>query len=141
MRPPDSTSRLHGIIDSTVLVLMWWGALYDIQYLWVIRLSAHVDGHSSPRSIGDLLSSIPNTSGLSSTMQLGSTSPQLDTPSITNTATLFETLSTNALAIIVKLIYGRLAENVYEHPSNYYEPKTDTVKRCEQVRLLGLLFC
>ncbi len=103
--------------------------------------SSHSDGQSSRMSISDHLASIPNTSGLSSTMQDGSRSGQLDTPSMTNTATLFGTLSTNPLAIIVKLIYGRLGENVYEVPSMYDEPKPDRAKRCEQVRLLALLFC
>ncbi len=74
-------------------------------------------------------------------MQHGSPNAQIDAPSIMNTATIFGKLSTDALAIIVKVIYRRLAETVYEEASPFDGPMPDEAQRCEQVGLIALLFC
>ncbi len=73
-------------------------------------------------------------------MQNESGSAQLDEPAETNIATLFDTLSTDALSIVVKRMNRRLQEKVYQTAVPYDQPTPRVGHAREQIGFLALLF-
>ncbi len=76
-------------------------------------------------------------------MENDSNNPQLDTTSITNGATLFHTLSTDMLSIIVKRMVSWMKMKMYMRRSSYFgsgEPMAERRNMDDSVRFLALLF-
>ncbi len=73
-------------------------------------------------------------------MENESGSAQLDVPAGTNVATLFDTLSTDALSIVVKRMNRRLQEKVYTTAYPYEQPAPHMARALERIRFLALLF-